>query len=65
MCWNDFIEVDFTDACLAEADLRASTFADCDVSGADPRGAILDQKLSLSADQRKRGVWNDHEPGGG
>ena len=26
LCWNDFVDVDFTNACLAGADLRASNY---------------------------------------
>lgn len=42
LCWCDFINVDFTEACLRTCDLRASSFkivnfAKCDLSGADLR----------------------------
>ena len=29
MCWNDFVECDFSDADLACCDMRASVFRDC------------------------------------
>ena len=47
LCWNDFIQVDFTKACLAGGDLRAShydhvLFINTDLSGADLRGSVFD-----------------------
>jgi len=42
LCWNEFIDVDFTDGVLAGSDLRASRFTRvrfvrCDLRGADLR----------------------------
>ena len=67
LCWNDFIEVDLRDACLADCDLRAALFERCEIEGADLRGAILsrDCSLPLSASQREAVVWSDEEPDGG
>lgn len=67
MCWNDFVEVDFREACLADCDLRASSFEGCDFDGADMRGVILssDCSIRLSASQREAVVWSDAEPEGG
>jgi uncharacterized protein YjbI with pentapeptide repeats len=67
MCWNDFVDVDFRDACLAGCDLRASSFEGCDFDGADLRGAILSSGCSirLSASQRESVIWSDDEPEGG
>ncbi len=47
LCWNDFIQVDFTKACLSGSDLRASLydhvlFVQADLSGADLRHSIFD-----------------------
>lgn len=41
LCWNDFIEVDFSRACLSRCDLRAAVFNDCTFDGADLREADL------------------------
>lgn len=67
MCWNDFIDVDFSDACLADCDLRASTFGGCRFTNADVSGALLGRKqaISLSEEQRRVVVWSDDEPPGG
>jgi uncharacterized protein YjbI with pentapeptide repeats len=67
MCWNDFIDVDFRDASLADCDLRAALFEGCKFDGAEMRGAILSRDCSivLSASQREQVVWSDEEPGGG
>jgi len=40
-CWNDFIDVDFSDAVLARCDLRASSFTRVVFNRADLRGADL------------------------
>jgi len=47
LCWNDFIEVDFSSASLARADLRLAlfeltSFRDADLRGADLRAAGLE-----------------------
>jgi len=39
--WNNFIGVDFTEATLARADLRASTYTRVNFTGTDFRGADL------------------------
>jgi uncharacterized protein YjbI with pentapeptide repeats len=44
LCWNDFVEVNFSSASLHRADLRRSVFdrclfIDCDLRGADLRGS--------------------------
>ncbi len=41
MCWNDFIDVDFSDAVLARCDLRASSFTRVKFNRADLQGADL------------------------
>ena len=41
VCWNDFIDVDFTGAVLANSDLRASLYTNVSFAGADLRGADL------------------------
>jgi uncharacterized protein YjbI with pentapeptide repeats len=41
LCWNDFIHVDFTDAVLAGADLRASVFSHVKFLRTDLRGADM------------------------
>ena len=48
MCWNDFVQVDFGEALLIKADLRASVyeqvcFDGADLSGADLRSCELDR----------------------
>jgi BTB/POZ domain-containing protein KCTD9 len=67
MCWNDFIDVDFSSACLAECDLRAATFEGCRFTNADVSGALLgrEQSIALSDEQRRTVVWCDDEPPGG
>lgn len=67
MCWNDFIDVDFTDACLADCDLRASIFHGCRFTNADLSRALLGrkQKIDLSEEQRRAVEWCDDEPPGG
>lgn len=67
MCWNDFTDVDFRDACLAECDLRASVFDGCRFEGADMHGALLTTgcAITLSAAQREMVIWSDEEPAGG
>lgn len=47
LCWNDFVEVDFSRASLRSADLRASqfsqvNFSSCDLSKADLRQSSFD-----------------------
>jgi hypothetical protein len=41
LCWNDFIDVDFSHAVLAACDLRSSLFARVKFVGADLRAADL------------------------
>lgn len=41
LCWNDFVQVDFSKAVLAGADLRASSFEGCSFDDASLRGADL------------------------
>jgi uncharacterized protein YjbI with pentapeptide repeats len=41
LCWNDFIDVDFTHAVLVRADLRCSPFQSVKFVGADLRGADM------------------------
>ncbi|QDV85010.1 pentapeptide repeat-containing protein [Stieleria magnilauensis] len=41
LCWNDFIDVDFSDAVLASCDLRASNFTRVKFNRADLRDADL------------------------
>lgn len=41
LCYNDFIDVDFSDAVLARCDLRASIFTHVKFTRADLRGADL------------------------
>jgi len=43
LCWNDFIDVDFSGALLCGADLRASNFERVNFAGADLRGADMRQ----------------------
>jgi BTB/POZ domain-containing protein KCTD9 len=45
LCWNDFIDVDFSDAVLARSDLRASTYTRVKFNRADLRGADLRRSL--------------------
>lgn len=47
LCWNDFINVDFTDAILAKSDLRAALFSkvkfvSADLSNADLRRSTFE-----------------------
>jgi uncharacterized protein YjbI with pentapeptide repeats len=67
MCWNDFVQVDFSDACLADCDLRGSTFEGCRFANANLTRALLghDQSLDLSNAQRASVMWSDEEPPGG
>jgi uncharacterized protein YjbI with pentapeptide repeats len=41
LCWNDFIDVNFSSASLQNADLRRSVFERCLFANADLRGADL------------------------
>jgi uncharacterized protein YjbI with pentapeptide repeats len=41
LCWNDFINVDFTGAVLSGADLRASNFEKVNFKGANLQGADM------------------------
>jgi uncharacterized protein YjbI with pentapeptide repeats len=41
MCWNDWVECDFTDAMLQRADLRSSEYVRCRFVRADLRDADL------------------------
>jgi uncharacterized protein YjbI with pentapeptide repeats len=41
LCWNDFIEVDFTEANLSKSDLRASVFQKVKFVRADLQNADL------------------------
>jgi len=41
LCWNDFVDVDFTDAVLAGSDMRASLFQRVRFVGTDLRRADL------------------------
>jgi uncharacterized protein YjbI with pentapeptide repeats len=43
LCWNDFVDVDFSDACLTDCDLRASTFERVTFARADLRDTDLRQ----------------------
>lgn len=43
LCWNDFVDVDFTDAILARSDLRASLFNRVKFVRTDLRGADMRQ----------------------
>ena len=67
MCWSEFVDVDFTDACLADCDLRASTFERCRFTNADVSRALVgrDQLIDLSEQQRAVIQWCDDEPDGG
>lgn len=67
MCWNNFIDVDFTDACLADCDLRASIFHGCRFANADLSRALLGrrQKIELSEEQLRQVEWCDDRPLGG
>jgi uncharacterized protein YjbI with pentapeptide repeats len=67
MCWNDFVDVDFTDACLADCDLRATSFERSRFTNADLTRALVgrDQSIELSEEQRRTVVWSDDEPTGG
>jgi uncharacterized protein YjbI with pentapeptide repeats len=50
MCWNDFIECDFSGADLSGCDMRASLFEGCKFVGADLRGADLRQSSFINCD---------------
>ena len=67
LCWNDFIEVDFRGACLADCDLRAAIFDRCNFEGADMQGALVNTggAIYLSEAQRRAVIWSDEEPDGG
>jgi uncharacterized protein YjbI with pentapeptide repeats len=41
LCWNDLVDVDFTDAVLARSDLRCSIFRRVKFNGCDLRGADM------------------------
>jgi uncharacterized protein YjbI with pentapeptide repeats len=41
LCWNDFIDVDFSETILSDADLRASLFERVSFAGTDLRSADL------------------------
>jgi uncharacterized protein YjbI with pentapeptide repeats len=41
LCWNDFVDVDFSDAVLARCDLRASDFTRVKFTNADLRKSDL------------------------
>ena len=41
LCWNDFIDVDFSETILSDADLRASLFERVSFAGTDLRFADL------------------------
>lgn len=43
LCWNDFINVDFSEAILARSDMRASQFENVQFVRADLRGADMRQ----------------------
>jgi uncharacterized protein YjbI with pentapeptide repeats len=43
MCWNDFTDVDFSDAILAQCDMRASQFLRVNFASADMTGADMRQ----------------------
>ncbi len=75
LCWNDFINVDFTDAVLAGSDLRASLFSHVKFLGTDLRradmrrssfedclfdGALMDGAI-LSYDQRSQLDLSDEQ----
>ncbi|WP_371271260.1 pentapeptide repeat-containing protein [Variovorax sp. OK202] len=45
LCWNDFVDVNFSQAKLARADLRASDFEHCDFRTSDLREADLRRSL--------------------
>ena len=50
MCWNDFIEVDFSDAVLASADLRGSNYERAKFVQTDLRKADLRRSSFLECD---------------
>ncbi|MBS1997971.1 MAG: pentapeptide repeat-containing protein [Cyanobacteria bacterium SZAS LIN-2] len=77
MCWNDFINCDFTEADLSGCDMRASNFENCNFTGAnlteaDLRrshitncnftGAILTEALALPAAHREHRNGGSIEP---
>ena len=64
LCWNDFIEVDFTAARLAKADLRAArfdtvTFAMADLRDTDLRHASFEKCDFTGADLRDALATNE------
>lgn len=66
LCWNDFIECDFTDADLTCCDLRASVFEGCSfvrckLIGADLRGSSFEGCDFTAADLTGAKVWIDDE----
>jgi BTB/POZ domain-containing protein KCTD9 len=50
LCWNDFTKVDFTNAVLADCDLRASNFSLVKFVSADMRNADMRQSSFDSCD---------------
>jgi uncharacterized protein YjbI with pentapeptide repeats len=57
LCWNDFVEVDFSDGSLRGGDLRAAVFdgvifARCDLRGADLRRSSFKRCEFTDADLR-------------
>ena len=58
-------EVNFVEADLSRADLRQSSFEDCDFTDAIMQGTILTQiqggVLNLSEEQRAAIAWTDDE----
>jgi uncharacterized protein YjbI with pentapeptide repeats len=50
LCWNDFLDVDFTDAILAKCDLRASNYERVQFTRADLRNADLRRSRFFDCD---------------
>lgn len=50
LCWNDFFEVDFSDAILARCDLRAADFTKVKFTNADLRKSDLRRSSFRSCD---------------
>lgn len=50
LCWNDFTDVDFTDALLIRSDLRASLFTRVNFNAADLTGADIRHSSFLECD---------------
>jgi len=72
LCWNNFSHVDFSDALLAGADLRHSSFERCSFDETSMENAILTGeqggRLSLSEQQMNKIDWRESggpEPFGG